>query len=145
MPPFIRFLPAGLNAWLGFHTRKRPVPIKLSPPISVIFNGAHVWYMLSVLPTFERAVVNHEVRQFCTALFNVWFNVFPEEEDKYNDEEREGQILQHRKEGIVHYLTKFLEQIWFGFDAPCQGPLEDDRMLEFLAELREFVEQGVPL
>ncbi|KAK0497919.1 hypothetical protein EDD18DRAFT_1104421 [Armillaria luteobubalina] len=67
------------------------------------------------------------------------------EEDKYNDEEREGQILQHRKEGIVHYLTEFLEQIWFGFDAPCQGPLEDDRMLEFLAELHEFVEQGVPL
>ncbi|KAK0477411.1 hypothetical protein IW261DRAFT_1566318 [Armillaria novae-zelandiae] len=119
-------------------------PIKHLPPISIVFNEAHVWYILSILPTFERAIINQEVRQFCVALFNIWFNFFPKEED-YQDECREGQIIQCRKEGIVHYLTDFLEQTWFGFDTPSQGPLEDDLMVECLAELRELVEQGVPL
>ncbi|KAK0228032.1 hypothetical protein IW262DRAFT_1455228 [Armillaria fumosa] len=89
--------------------------------------------------------MNCEVRQFCAALFNMWFTFFPKKEDEYQDEIREGQTIQYRKEGIVHYLTEFIEQIWFGFDAPTQGPLEDDLMVEYLVELRELVEQGVPL
>ncbi|KAK0475358.1 hypothetical protein EDD18DRAFT_1116062 [Armillaria luteobubalina] len=110
----------------------------------MVFDSAHVWYILSILPTFQRAVINHEVCQFCAALFNVWFKLFPEiHEDE--DENREGQIMQYRKEGIVHYLTKFLEQIWLGFNTPSQGPLEDNLMMEYLVELHELVEQGVPL